>query len=233
MRLPVLTYHAVLPVERSALIRGTVPLESFREQIRWLCDRGFTALSLDAAADLLEGKVGDVRRPVVLTFDDGYACVVEHALPVLEQAGFCATLFVVTELVGGESHWYARKGGAPQRHASWAELERARARGFEIGSHGARHLGLSRLDAAQRADELGRSQQEIAKRFGRCAHFAFPYGDAPAGLAAELAACGYRTACTTEPGRNAPGQPLYALRRQAVSRTTTPARFRRRVGRLW
>ncbi|KAF2990067.1 hypothetical protein MJC1_02727 [Methylocystis sp. MJC1] len=50
-----------------------------------LAARGYDLLSLDAALDLLRGREAPARPFVVLTFDDGYRDLVEHALPVLER----------------------------------------------------------------------------------------------------------------------------------------------------
>jgi len=230
LRIPILVYHAVLPLERGARVRGTVALDAFREQIGWLARRGYTALSLDRAAGILAGTAPPVRRSVVITFDDGYRCVHEHALPVLREAGFTATLFVVTDVVGGRSEWYVAKGGRAFLHADWAELERAAADGFTIGSHTARHRRLTDLPPAELDEELTSSGEAIRRRLGRCEHFAYPYGGWSEAVAARVLAAGYRTACTTEPGKNRAGQPLTALRRQGVSRTTQGGRFRRRMG---
>jgi peptidoglycan/xylan/chitin deacetylase (PgdA/CDA1 family) len=233
MRLPVLTYHAVLPLEEDVQLRGTVPLSVFERQVEWLARSGHETLTLDQAADQLEGRGEPVRRGVVLTFDDGYRSVVEHAVPVLERFGFNATLFVVTDAVGQITDWYVPKGGRPFEHASWDELEQVRARGFDVGSHTVHHPWLGRLDADSVQAELCRSKDEIEKRLGRCQHLAYPHGDASPEITKAVRKVGYRTACTTRRGFNRPGQPLLALRRQNVSRTTGARRFRRKVGSWW
>lgn len=233
MPIPILVYHAVLPVDRSARVRGTVPLDVFREQVGWLARRGYTALSLDRVAEVLQGRAPPERRAVAITFDDGYRCVLEHALPVLGAAGFTATLFVVTGLVGGTSDWYVPKGGRAFEHAGWDELERAAADGFAVGSHTVRHRSLATLGDAEAEDEIAASGELLRRRLGSCRHFAYPFGHWSQALAQAVLAHGYRTASTTEPGSNRPGQPLGALRRQGVSRTTTGGRFRRRAGAWW
>ena len=233
MRIPVLTYHAVLPIEPSRRVRGTVPLAVFEQQVDWLCASGFEAITLDRAADLLEGRGNGVARPVVLTFDDGYRCVFEHALPVLERAGLTATLFVVTEVVGKTTDWYRPKGGQPFEHMSWDEVERAQAGGFAIGAHGVNHLRASALEPEPLRDEVLGGKRELEKRLGRCDHFAYPFGDVTSEALRAVKEAGFRTACTTRSGRNKPGQPLAALLRQGVSRTTTARRFRRRLGHWW
>jgi peptidoglycan/xylan/chitin deacetylase (PgdA/CDA1 family) len=233
VRIPILTYHAVLPLAPGEQVRGAVPLETFRAQVAFLARRGFTALDPGRAAVLLQGRGAPVRRPVVLTFDDGYRCVLEHALPVLEAAGLCATLYVVTERVGGRSDWYVRKGGRPFEHADWAELEGARARGFTVGSHGVSHRALPGLAPAELARELDESREVLARRLGACEHFAYPFGRVSPAVVEAVARAGYRTAVSTEPGRNRPGQPPLRLRRQNVGRRTGAFGFRRRLGLLW
>lgn len=230
MTVPILMYHAVLPIDATAKVRGTVPLAVFRDQIGWLARRGYRALTLDDVADRLEGK-GDARgRPVAITFDDGYRCVLEHAFPVLAEFGMTATLFVVTGAVGTTTDWYVAGGGRAFEHANWDELSRAAAQGFAIGSHTASHLSLASAGEAEIADELGASREAIEKQIGACRHFAYPFGAHGDAAVAAVQRAGYRTACTTETGFNETGQPLLRLRRQAVSRNTTAGRFRRRAG---
>ena len=224
-------YHAVLPIDASEKLRGTVPLATFRAQIGWLARRGYRALTLDEVAAGVAGTGEAIRgRSVALTFDDGYRCVIEHALPVLEEFGLTATLFVVTDAVGRSSNWYGPKGGRPFEHASWDELSGAAARGFAIGSHSVRHVRLANATPDAVADELGTSRELLEKRLGSCRHFAYPYGSHSAATVTAVASAGYQTACTTEAGTNQAGQPLLRLRRQTVSRNTTGGRFRRHAG---
>ena len=53
MAIPVLMYHAVLPIDAAEKVRGTVPLATFREG--WLARRDHRALTLDEVADALAG----------------------------------------------------------------------------------------------------------------------------------------------------------------------------------
>jgi peptidoglycan/xylan/chitin deacetylase (PgdA/CDA1 family) len=223
-------YHAVLPIGASESVRGTVPLSIFREQIGWLSRRGYRSLTLDQAAAALQGGDGARGRSVVITFDDGYRCVVEHAVPVLAEFGMTATMFVVTNAVDTTTDWYVQGGGRRFEHASWAELERAAARGFTIGSHTVSHRSLVDASESVVADELGASKETIEKRLGACRHFAYPFGAHGDATVEAVRRAGYTTACSTESGLNRRGQPLLRLRRQSISRTSTAGRFRRRLG---
>ena len=57
---------------------------------------------------LAPGASRDSGLPqVAITFDDGYAGVIEHAQPVLEQHGFAATVFVTTGMLGSaREYWW-------------------------------------------------------------------------------------------------------------------------------
>ena len=80
-----------------------------------------------------EGK-GLPDKPVLLTFDDGYADLAEYALPVLRRYGFGAGVFIVTGQVGGTNAWdEARSSGTHhlltrEQIRYWAPREASSAR---------------------------------------------------------------------------------------------------------
>lgn len=165
MAISVLRYHAVVPIDTAAELRGSVALASFREQIGWLARRGYRSLTLDEVADGLSGHHDTAGgRSVAITFDDGYRCAALHALPVLEEFGMTATLFVVTGVVGGTTRRRVAIGGHAFPHANWDELEGAVARGFAIGSQSLSHMSLVEAGANVLEDEIGAN---TASRFRR------------------------------------------------------------------
>ena len=91
-----------------------------------------------------EGLVG-------LTFDDGYSEVLQHAVPVLKDHGFSATVFAVTGVLGGENVW----DPPPRRKLMTEEdLQDLAACGFEVGSHTVSHVRLAALDPGQLRSEV-------------------------------------------------------------------------------
>jgi peptidoglycan/xylan/chitin deacetylase (PgdA/CDA1 family) len=82
-----------------------------------ILDRGgFRTLTLAEAARLWHRGRTPPRRSVVLTFDDGCRCFLDHALPLLTARGHTATLFALAGKLGGTDDWDARdlahRGGA-------------------------------------------------------------------------------------------------------------------------
>lgn len=101
-RLCVLNYHRVL-AEPDPLFDDEPTVETFRWQMR-LLSRYFNVLSLpEAIAKLAAGRLP--ARAVCITFDDGYRSVHDLALPVLNEFGLPATVFVSTAYLDSGAMW--------------------------------------------------------------------------------------------------------------------------------
>ena len=218
----VVTYHAV--------DGGPAPLSVSPARLRAHLDEvegsGATVLTLrELAAALRGGALPD--RAVVLTFDDAFASVAEHAAPLLAERGFRATVFVVAGAIGGTNDWPSQPAGA--RRAPLADLGQLAvlaAAGWEIGSHGTEHLPLSRATPAAAQRELADSRAALEGALGvEVGSFALPYGDPPASSTREVLRATYAAACTTRPGFVRPTTDLWAVPR-------IDAHYLRRPGRL-
>jgi peptidoglycan/xylan/chitin deacetylase (PgdA/CDA1 family) len=115
---------------------------------------------------------------VALTFDDGFRNFNSHALPILREFGFPATVFVVSERCGGRNDW-AQPAGIPSLELmSWRELEAAAAAGVELGAHTATHPHMKALDGESLDRELSSAKASIEARIGLpVTTFAYPYGE--------------------------------------------------------
>jgi len=130
----------------------------------------------DAVATLTGPAPVTPTNQVVITFDDGTADFVEHAVPLLQKHGLPATLYVATGFVeAGRSFW---DDGTV---LTWPALAEAVSTGLvTIGSHTDQHVLLDRVDAATAADDLDRSVELIGDRLGIVPrHFAYPKALAP------------------------------------------------------
>lgn len=72
-----------------------MPVERFERQVKWLAAR-YDVVSLRELAGRI-ARGGPLRRVAAITFDDGYAGVFEHAVPLLASLGLTATVFVVAD----------------------------------------------------------------------------------------------------------------------------------------
>jgi peptidoglycan/xylan/chitin deacetylase (PgdA/CDA1 family) len=179
---PVLMYHSIGGTDRLA-----VRPEVFAEQMAYLHDNGFTPLPFG-------DRERPAVRPVVITFDDGYADFHEHALPVLQRFGFAATVFVTTGWVADAGRYAA--GRPLGRMLTWRQAEEAAATGVEIGAHGHSHAQLDQLGDTDLRAELYRSRELLQDRLGRPVQsMAYPYGYSSARVRREARARGYTAAC--------------------------------------
>jgi peptidoglycan/xylan/chitin deacetylase (PgdA/CDA1 family) len=111
-RLCVLNYHRIL-AEPDPLFDDEPTVETFRWQMRLLA-RYFNVLSLpEAMAGLAAGRLPP--RAVCITFDDGYRSIHDLALPVLNEFGLPATVFISTAYLDSGTMWNETIAGAVRR----------------------------------------------------------------------------------------------------------------------
>jgi peptidoglycan/xylan/chitin deacetylase (PgdA/CDA1 family) len=187
--LPVLCYHRVGGPFELGVTR--VGARAFGRQVRALAAAGWRTARLQEYTEL--AKTGATAPNTLLfTFDDAYASLEREALPTLRDAGFSATLFVITDFVGRENTWDLPYGGR-QRHLGWPALERWWTAGFDVGSHTATHPRLDWLTDEAVLEELARSREMLVERLGPAAGLsvAYPFGRSTARVRALARRAGY------------------------------------------
>jgi peptidoglycan/xylan/chitin deacetylase (PgdA/CDA1 family) len=219
-----------------------VPPATFERQIAALSEFAEIVPLLELS-DRLRRRAAHARPLVSLTFDDGYASLYKHALPVLKRYGAPATAFVVTGTVGGGGPqpfdgWALKNQGRTRpddwRALTWGELEECAASGLvHVGAHSHRHLRGSRCTPGQLAEEAGRSREVLRGRLGggHARAYAYPYGstrlgDASAAYAAAVRAAGYEVAVTTDLGLATEGSDPLLLPRIEAHALDAPAVIR-------
>jgi peptidoglycan/xylan/chitin deacetylase (PgdA/CDA1 family) len=171
---PILTYHSL---DDSGAVTSVAPRD-FREHMQILNQRGFTGISLSALLESWDGRGTLPLRPVVITFDDGFTNVLEHAAPLLADLRFRATIFVVTGRCGLTNDWPNQVADAPRLPLlSWSELGQMATAGFEIAAHGVMHRPLTEIPQEEAVGEIVESKAAIEDRLGRPVQtFAYPFG---------------------------------------------------------
>jgi peptidoglycan/xylan/chitin deacetylase (PgdA/CDA1 family) len=113
----------------------------------------------------------------LLTFDDGYRDVWEHAVPAMEERGWRAVMFVSTGQVGTVEEHPDR--GALE-HMTWSQLRKLRARGHVVASHGHTHRDMSLLSPEGVCAEIATARTSLARELGPGPVLvAYPYGNQP------------------------------------------------------
>jgi peptidoglycan/xylan/chitin deacetylase (PgdA/CDA1 family) len=214
----ILMYHSVADESYDPNLLSVSP-RRFAQQLAWLARhrlRGVAVGTLVAAV-----RAGRARGLVGITFDDGYASVLANAVPELARHGFTATVFVISERVGGVNDWDA---GTPWPLVSWSQVGELAAAGMEIGSHSANHVRLAGADAGTLRAEVGGSKERLSRQAdAEIRGFAYPYGDMDAAARGAVTDAGYDYACAVKAPRAALG--LMALPRVYVGERDGPDRM--------
>lgn len=202
----------------------SIPPATFKVQIETLAACGYQAVSLADFADWHGG--GDLpARPVVITFDDGFADFAEHAAPVLATHGWSATVFLPSGRLGGCEGWYGANA-APRPLMTWDQVCTLAKVGIEFGGHSVTHADLTALTPDKLEDEVRRCRDEIGARLGQApTSFAPPYGHANESVLAAVSKC-YRVSVGTRLARAGRDDDLFDLPRIEMHYFRDPARWR-------
>ena len=195
----VYTCHNVAVLAPGQAERGTIDIRAFGRQLDWLERLGIRFIPMRDLHAWLAGETAIPRRAAVLTFDDAYASIYEHAFPVLEQRGIAFTVFVIAGLIGGTSNFYADRGGQERRHLDRGQLRSLIDSGrVEVGAHGYHHLDLTRTSGDRLEKELSFAKEVLEESLGvEVPYVAYPYGSTTRAVRQQARQAGYQLGFTT------------------------------------
>jgi peptidoglycan/xylan/chitin deacetylase (PgdA/CDA1 family)/GT2 family glycosyltransferase len=217
-RLPALLFHNVGDPALTTTYPGmTISPAQFKKQMSWLARAGYVGVRPAEWIAWCKQGTPLPTKPVLLTFDDAYAGVADHALPVLRERGFGAAVFVVTGQIGGTNAWEKETGGAgTDPLMTKSEIQNWAMQGIEFGAHSVNHQDLRKLNAEELEAEVSESGRELSQVVGSAVKtFAYPYGHY-SDEARSTVAHFYDLACTCDEGLNDLGTDLCLLRRTMV-----------------
>ncbi|HEY3314861.1 MAG TPA: polysaccharide deacetylase family protein [Bacillota bacterium] len=252
--IPVLTYHSVVP---RVLMERTNPVfistERFTEQIRFLKSHGYQTITPRQLEAFLAGdRTGLPRRPVMITFDDGYEDNYSEARPVLRSVGFSGLVSVIGRCIDEAT---AGSQVAPGlRYLTWDQLRTMSDEGtFEVGSHtydshhdvaiDARGTAASALTHRRFLWDKGRLETEEEYRSRLAADFqrsrdgitaavgraptviTYPYGTSNGAVEEAARAAGFHLGLSTVRGFNLRSSPPMRVRRITVTERDGPLLF--------
>jgi peptidoglycan/xylan/chitin deacetylase (PgdA/CDA1 family) len=211
---PILMYHEVSPRPHPAFRRYTVTVREFTWQMRCLAILGYRAIDMDALVRARRGDGSLPKRPVVITFDDGFRGSADHAVPVLRSHGFTAVFYLVAGFMGETSRWTLAELGLERSLMSWDTARALADDGFQCGAHTVTHPRLAGLVPAQCQAELVDGRRRLEDELGRpIVHLAYPFGSYDETVRAAAAEAGFLSACSTREGLSGSHDDLLALHR--------------------
>jgi len=173
--IPVLMYHQVPDAApEGSVYRVYTIRDNLRKHFSSLKKRGFQTLTFE---DLANGI--SVKKPIILTFDDGYEDNHRNLLPLLEEFDFKAVIYALADENLTRNEWDIPGGEPAASLMSRQQLQACVDSGrIEIGSHGLSHQHLPTLSDDELHAEMTESKQRLEQWLNReVLSFAYPYGD--------------------------------------------------------
>ena len=187
---PILMYHVLSAPPAGAAFRELyVRPRDFSGQMEWLARHRYHAVTLDRVYEHWTEGTRLPRRPVVVSFDDGYLSQYTHGYRTLRRHHWPGVLNLQVDFlrpVGGLRPWRVRK---------------LIAGGWEIDAHTFTHPDLTAVDAVRLWREVNGSRQAIRRRFHvPVDFFCYPIGRYDARVVRAVRRAGYLGATTENYG---------------------------------
>ncbi|MDB4409747.1 polysaccharide deacetylase family protein [Gammaproteobacteria bacterium] len=231
-RIPVLMYHRIGPTHNDRESRYCLSPGQFAKHMHRLAALGMRSCSLTDFITWLEQKQALPEGSFLLTFDDGFLGVYEHAAAVLQELGWPATVFLVSRLIGRENDWCKTEnpGGTTYPLLAREHITTMREMGFTFQSHTRLHPDLTTLSEDDLAEELAGSREDLENMLGeQVRSLAYPYGRFNDHVLNATRTAGYVAAFSTQPGFNRCDVDRYRIRRLDVFGTDTPTMLARKI----
>jgi peptidoglycan/xylan/chitin deacetylase (PgdA/CDA1 family) len=232
LRVPALMYHRIGEAHNDWERKYCVSAARFANHMRTLEHAGWRAVTIDDFFNWLNGIAQLPEQSFLLTFDDGFLGVHEHAAPVLKALGWPAAVFLVSQLIGQRDAWCEdhNPSGATYPLMNASQIHELRMQGFSFHSHTRSHPDLPGLDDKELHDQLAGSRDDLQALLGASVDYlAYPYGHYDERVLRAAQAAGYRAAFSVQPGFNRREVDRFRLRRLDVFGTDTPAMLRRKI----
>jgi peptidoglycan/xylan/chitin deacetylase (PgdA/CDA1 family) len=212
---PILMYHVINPPPASAPYPGLyVPASEFAAQMKALKAAGWHAVTMNQLeANWTRGVPLGPGKPIVLSFDNGYASQYTNALPVLRRLGW----------VGVEN---IQLSGLPpsQGGLTNAQVRGLLAAGWELDTQGISHADLITLDATQLHYQVATARAMLRSRYRVPVDwFCYPSGHYDPTVIAAVRAAGFVGSTTVVPGWASRADDRYRLPRLRVLGGTSPS----------
>lgn len=174
VKIPILLYHdfvTTVPDSDPDNFNYINTPQSYEENIKVLLENGYTFISFQELNDANNGKISLPEKPILVTFDDGYASNYEYIFSILKKYNVKVSIFVVTDKIGKEVDG--------KKYLSWEQCKEMQDSGLvEIFSHSKRHVFYDKLPVRQIRDDVIESYKIIEEKLGskNLKVFAYPYG---------------------------------------------------------
>jgi peptidoglycan/xylan/chitin deacetylase (PgdA/CDA1 family) len=227
MRIPILMYHSISSSSNRRFRPFAVAPEAFAAQMAYLHQQGYTTMTVTQAIQARNRVTAHwPLRPVILTFDDGFADFWSAAMPVLQQYAINATIYLTTGFIGGTSRWLRHERETGRSMLTWEQVATLQTWGIECAAHTHSHPQLDMLSLARAREEIIHSRELLEDNLGQAVcSFAYPYGYSTARVRQIVQEAGYTSACAVRHALSSEDDDAFALARLMVGPDTSLDEF--------
>ncbi len=166
-KVPIFMYHDILPQKKVFFDVTPTELENHFQLIK---SQQATPISLDQLIIHLRTGIPLPKKPILLSFDDGYGGHYEYVYPLLKKYNYPAVFSIATRYVGDNTG---------RTHVSWEELKMMAANPLvTIASHSVSHpADLTKLSDEELVTEISESKRILESKLGIAInYFTYPAG---------------------------------------------------------
>lgn len=196
----------------------SISKDKFLELLDCIEAKGLTTTTF---TEIEEVKSINLKKSVIITFDDCPENLFEFVVPELIRRKMKASFYIPTAYIGSYNKWdvkeqnFDRIALAKTEHLIFLNEHQ-----MEIGSHGHRHLNQLKIDYDMQSYELEHSKNILEELLDRPIYsFAHPYGEVSKNYKKLLSDSGYRYGLSIYKGN----MNRYALRRIGIHETDSKA----------
>lgn len=192
-----------------------VSLERFREQLEYLKTNHYRVIPLQQLVEHLQNRTRLPERSVVITIDDGYRSIYDHAWPLLQEYGYPFTVFLYVKATQNQ-HW---------NYLTWDQVRRMQAAGVDFQNHGYAHAHMAFKPSGMNdgdyrtwiREDLARSTSVFTEELHeKPRFFAVPYGEYNQLLLDEIRSYGYEAIFLQDPGSVSSFTDHFAIPREPI-----------------
>lgn len=200
VRIPILMYHSISDDNPNNNL--LVPVKQFESEVKWLKENGFTPMLLE---DVVKAyNTGYVpKKPVAITFDDGYEDNYTGAYRILKENNMKATFFIITNNTDEDSFYM-----------NSSMLKEMNENGMGIENHTSRHIEFTNISRENKIAIIQEGRDALKEKVGVDSKFiCYPVGRYDEETIEVEKELGIEAAVTTEYGISSASDGLYSLKR--------------------
>lgn len=208
-QVPIIMYHYIeVNKDVNDTLRTSLSVTPyyFEKQLITLKENGYTFINFRDLTKILHGSLKKPKKPIILTFDDGYRDFYTDAYPLLKKHGVPATNYLIYNHLD-------RFGNLTKEMVK----EILKSGLITFGSHTLNHVNLVSASEEVAWMEVVESKKKLENEFGIPVNdFSYPYGYFNDKIIEMIKRAGYETSTATTLGRVQSLSNIYKLNRIRV-----------------